>query len=159
MLAYKPFVVSAIPHQSSIRHTTILILIFSTCVRARMRASDRFTATAILEKPELNLELAFVWNRSKVTHHTHSNRRNRIPLPRWRRTSALDTFKYQFNLPPHFPCAFPFPFRVCCAQSKITDAGIDSKFVIDNLSEAASRYGARVVFAIAIASMVPHVVS
>ena len=73
MLAYKPFVVSAIPHQSSIRHTTILILIFCTCVRARMRASDRFTATAILEKPELNLELAFVWNRSKVTHHTHSN--------------------------------------------------------------------------------------
>eukprot|EP00729_Bicosta_minor_P003488 gene3488-30246_t len=45
-------------------------------------------ATAILEKPELNLELAFVWNRSK---------------------------------------------------SKITDAGIDSKYVIDNLSEVASK--------------------
>jgi len=48
----------------------------------------QYLATAILEKPELNLELAFVWNRSK---------------------------------------------------SKITDAGIDSKYVIDNLSEVASK--------------------
>ena len=33
MLAYKPFVVSAIPHQSSIRHTTILISSVRACVR------------------------------------------------------------------------------------------------------------------------------